>query len=307
MRSRLIINGKLSQNIELRKTIEKYKRTHNFDIRVTWEAGDISALTQEVSEDCERIIIAGGDGSVNEAVDGLMKMPKPPELAVVPLGTANDLAISGKVPIEIDEAFKFALEQSAVPIDVIQMNDNYILNAASLGQAAKVTERTPDFLKGVVGKYAYSLSSLISFFDTSAPVPFVDNLENNNEYIFGYICNGQRCGGGFEIAPKSKIDDGLIDVLLIKKFDLTNIANITFDLWQNNENDYIKRMQVKELYLESKSPMPISLDGEIYSSNKIYLKNIFHALKMVIHSESELLVANKAPSDELTANLELLA
>lgn len=307
MRSRLIINGKLSQNIELRKTIEKYKRTHNFDIRVTWESGDISALTQEVSEDCERIIIAGGDGSVNEAVDGLMKMPKPPELAVVPLGTANDLAISGKVPIEIDEAFKFALEQSAVPIDVIQMNDNYILNAASLGQAAKVTERTPDFLKGVVGKYAYSLSSLISFFDTSAPVPFVDNLENNNEYIFGYICNGQRCGGGFEIAPKSKIDDGLIDVLLIKKFDLTNIANITFDLWQNNENDYIKRMQVKELYLESKSPMPISLDGEIYSSNKIYLKNIFHALKMVIHSESELLVANQAPSDELTANLELLA
>ena len=66
MKYRIIINGKLSQNIELRKTIEKYKRTHNFDIRVTWEAGDIADLTVEVSKDCDRVIIAGGDGSRSE-------------------------------------------------------------------------------------------------------------------------------------------------------------------------------------------------------------------------------------------------
>lgn len=307
MKYRIIINGKFSQNIDLRKTIEKYRRNFDFDIRVTWDSGDIISLAEEVAGKCDRIIIAGGDGSVNEAVNGLMNMKEAPELAVVPLGTANDLAISGRIPVETEKAFKFALEEKALPIDVIQLNDTYFLNAVSLGQAAKVTERTPDFLKGVVGKYAYSLSSLISFFDTSAPIPFVDNLDNENEYIFGYICNGQRCGGGFEIAPTSKIDDGLIDILLIKKFDLTNIANITFDLWQNNENEYIKRIQVKELYLQAENPLPLSIDGEIHSSSKVYLKNAHHALKMVIHSESELLLANESTPVDLREDLQLLA
>ncbi len=307
MKYRIIINGKFSQDIELRKTIEQFKRKYDFDVRVTWDSGDITELVSELSEDYKRVIIAGGDGSVNEAVEGLMGMAAAPELAVVPLGTANDLALSGKVPEETEMAMEFAFTQDAVPIDVIQMNDSYILNAASLGQAAKVTQRTPAFLKGVVGKYAYSLSSLISFFDTAAPVPFVDNHENSNEYIFGYICNGQKCGGGFEVAPDSKINDGLMDVLLIKKFDMTNIANITFDLWQNNENEYIKRMQVKELYLESGRPLPISVDGEIHSSNKVYLKSLYRALKVVIHSESELLVENTVPPSELTEKLKLMA
>ena len=307
MKYRIVINGKFSQDIELRKSIEKFKRDYDFDVRVSWDSGDIAQLASEVSEDCDRVIIAGGDGSVNEAVEGLMGMASAPELAIVPMGTANDLALSGKVPIETEKALEFALKQDAIAIDIIQINDSYILNAASLGQAAKVTQKTPGFLKGVVGKYAYSLSSLISFFDTTAPVPFRDNLENENEYLFGYVCNGQRCGGGFEVAPDSVINDGLMDVLLIKKFDLTNIANITFDLWQNNENDYIKRVQLKELYLEAERPMPISVDGEIYSSNKVYLKSLYRALKVVIHSESELLVQNITPPDELEEKLRLLA
>ena len=95
MKYRIIINGKFSQNIDLRKTIEKYKRNFDFDIRVTWDSGDIISLAEEVAGNCDRIIIAGGDGSVNEAVNGLMNMKEAPELAVVPLGTANDLAISG--------------------------------------------------------------------------------------------------------------------------------------------------------------------------------------------------------------------
>lgn len=289
MKHRIIINGKFSDNYQLRQIIEKLKTMYELDVRVSWESGDISDFCREAADGYKRVIVAGGDGSMNEAVTGLMDIHDPPELAIVPMGTANDLAVCAGMPVELEESFLFAFKQEAVSVDVIQVNDRFIMNTAALGQAAKVTERTPDMLKGLVGKFAYSLSSLISFFDVTDPVPFKDNFENDNEYIFGYICNGSSCGGGFQISPTARINDGQMDILLIKHFDLTNIANVTFDLWQNNENEYIKRFRTDEIYLEAKNTLQISIDGEIYSSDKFYFKCRENALKLVVNSESELI------------------
>ena len=306
MKYRIILNGKFSQHMQLREIIERLKISHDVDIRVSWSAGDMQEFAEEIDRSYERVIVAGGDGSINEVVNGLMKSENPPELAIIPLGTANDLALSARVPLDLEEAFEFAMNKTATDVDVIQVNDRYFLNAASLGQAAKVTERTPDVLKGIVGKYAYSLSSLISFFDTSNPVPFRNNLDTENRYIFGYICNGITCGGGFEISPDSRINDGFMDVLLIKQFDLTQIANVTLDLWQNNENEYIKRFKSNELYLESDRNIQVSLDGEIYSSNKFFFKCLNHSLKMVIGPESQLVAAPEEPDVlEQSAHLNL--
>ena len=306
MKHRIIINGKFSDNYQLRQIIEKLKTMYELDVRVSWESGDISEFCRETAGDFKRVIVAGGDGSMNEAVTGLMEIPEPPELAIVPMGTANDLALCAGMPVELEESLMFAFSQEAVPVDVIQVNDRYIMNTAALGQAAKVTERTPDMLKGIVGKFAYSLSSLISLFDVTDPVPFKDNFDNNNEYIFGYICNGSSCGGGFQISPTARINDGQMDVLLIKHCDLTNIANVTFDLWQNNENEYIKRFRTNELYLEAINTLQISIDGEIYTSEKFYFKCRKNALKLVMDSQSEL-IAEQACHYEQNSNSKALS
>ena len=288
MKYRIIMNGKFADNFRLRDIIERFLSTKDMDVRVSWSGGDLQEFAEEIDDSYDRVIVVGGDGSLNEVVNGLMNLENPPELAVVPLGTANDLAISAKIPVDTERAFEFAIYNTAFPIDVIHVNERYFLNAASLGQAAKASQRTPEMLKGVVGKYAYSLSSLISFFDVTRPIPFRDNLDNDNKYIFGYVCNGITCGGGFEVTPDSRINDGKMDVLLIKEFDLTQAASITLDLWQNNENEYIKRFQTDDLMLESEQPIEVSLDGEAYSTHEFHFKCLPRSLKMVIGPESQL-------------------
>ena len=298
MKFRIIINGKFTNDIQLKRIIEKYKSNYNLDVRVTWDAGDIKEFIKESEVGYDRIVVVGGDGSLNEAVDGLMRLPDAPELAQIPLGTANDLAISSKVPVDMESAFHFPFTKKTHPVDVIQVNERYVINAASLGQAARVTQNTPEFLKGVVGKYAYSLSGLLAYFDTSNPVPFVDGFDNDEEYLFGYVCNGNACGGGFSVSEDAKIDDGLMDVLLIKKFDLSSVANVTFDLWKNNDNEYIKRYRTDSLYIESKLNLAMSLDGELYSNNKFYFKVLPKALNLVMHEDSELLCRNTSQNKD---------
>ena len=293
MKYRIIINGKFADNFQLRRILEMSRNRYDFDVRVTWSAGDVAEFIKETEGKYDRIIVAGGDGTMNEAIDGLVRLPSRPELAQIPLGTANDLAISGRVPIETSEAVNFAFSAKAFQADVTQLNNRYIINAASLGQAAKATHNTPDFLKGVVGKYAYSLSSLLSYFDTTNFIPFQSSNNPKEEYVFGYICNANSCGGGFMISEDAKIDDGLMDVLLIKKFALDNITNVTFDLWQNNDNEFIKRFTTDKFYLEAGQPLPVSIDGEIYSANKLMFQVLPKAVNLVISQESRLLTQNQ--------------
>jgi len=309
MKSRVIINGKFADNRELREVLKSFKSSFEFDVRLSWEAGDLSTFAEEMEAGYDRVIVVGGDGSVNETVCGLMKLPNPPELAVVPLGTANDLATGAKIPVILKDAFEFAFTGSAVPVDVIQVNDHYVMNIAALGEAAKVTRRTPELLKGVVGKLAYSLSSLVSFFDTANPVPFTDKSDEGGSYVFGYVCNGISCGGGFEVAPASKINDGEMDVLLIRQFDFTKAANVTFDLWQNNGNQLIKRYRTSELRLESETPVQMSIDGEVYSSSDLHFKCLNKALKMVIHPEAALITEESDDKDHFNTfgSLNMLA
>lgn len=301
MKYRIIINGKFADNLRLPGVIERFQNTKEIDVRMSSpdRDKDMQKFAEEIDASYDRVIVVGGDGSLNEVVNGLMNLANPPELAVVPLGTANDLAISAKIPVDVERAFEFAIYNTAFPIDVIHVNDRYFLNAASLGQAAKATQHTPEMLKGVVGKYAYSLSSLISFFDVTRPVPFKYGLDNDDKYIFGYVCNGITCGGGFEVTPDSRINDGKMDVLLIKEFDLIKAAGITLDLWQNNENEYIKRFQTNELKLHFEQDTEVSLDGEVYSANEFHFRCLPKSLKMVIGPESQL-VALPKPQNELS-------
>ena len=296
---RVIINGKLSDNKDLRLGLEKKKLQYEINIRVSWEEGNITDLAKE-AQPGERIIVIGGDGSINEAVKGLMESSKRNELAFVPMGTANDFAREVNIPLDLELALDFAFDGKTQAVDVLQVNDEYCLNALSIGQAARVTERTPGMIKDVVGKFAYSLTSLISFFDTKSPVIFRDG-ETENEYIFGYIMNSSSCGGGFNVAPEALVDDGLMDVLLIKKMDLYSIANVTYDLWQDNENDYIKRLSLNELYLEGKETLPLSLDGEVkYLSNKIFVKCLNKKLKVVMPASSPMLKSSQSRGQKVS-------
>src|SRR5712692_3171358 len=159
----LILNGKAAGNNALRTAVARQRAVwHSIEVRVTWEKGDARRFVSEAGE-VDLLIAAGGDGTLNEVVHGLMGLSRDarPVFGVVPLGTANDFATGCEIPRDPETALALCMEGEAVPIDVGKANEHWFLNAASIGFGAEVTATTPPELKRLLGHAAYTVMGAI--------------------------------------------------------------------------------------------------------------------------------------------------
>jgi diacylglycerol kinase family enzyme len=135
----LILNGKKAGRPDIRQAVNTlHDAQHQLDVRVTWEAGDIPRYIDEACErEIERVVIGGGDGSVNEATNTILnRKGKVPALGIMPLGTANDFATSCRIPNEPIESLTLALTGTPVSIDACRANEKFFLNVATAGFGA---------------------------------------------------------------------------------------------------------------------------------------------------------------------------
>ena len=195
---RIILNGKKAGLESVRQAVFAARQSGNVDVRVTWEAGDAERLVNEaITEGCGRIVAGGGDGSVNEIVNALMYVPLQdrPELAILPLGTANDFATACGIPTAISEAIALAQTATAVDVDCARANEHYFINVASGGFGALVTTNTPVALKNFLGGGAYTLAGLVQ------ALSFVPR-EFHHLALFSVVQSGARVtqGGGTRTA-----------------------------------------------------------------------------------------------------------
>src|SRR5436190_23796068 len=162
-RVRLIVNGKVAGNEALRIAVLGQREVgHSIEVRVTWEKGDAQRFASEAGE-VDLLITAGGDGTLNEVVHGLMGLPRKarPVFGLVPLGTANDFATGCGIPRDPGMALALCLEGAAVPIDVGKANEHWFLNVASAGFGAEVTATTSPELKSLLAPVAYTVMGAI--------------------------------------------------------------------------------------------------------------------------------------------------
>jgi YegS/Rv2252/BmrU family lipid kinase len=149
----LILNGKAAGHDALQAAVARQRAAgHSIEVRVTLEKGDARQFVAEAGE-VDLLIAAGGDGTVNEVVHGLMDLSTVarPVLGVVPLGTANDFAIGCGIPRDPEKALALCMEGEGIPVDVGKANEHWFLNAASIGFGAEVTATTPPELKRLLG------------------------------------------------------------------------------------------------------------------------------------------------------------
>ncbi|PTO52215.1 hypothetical protein CWN94_18545 [Vibrio splendidus] len=210
---RVILNGKKANIPELRQAIFA-ARDNDIDlqVRVTWESSDMFRLVSEaICDGVKRLIVVGGDGTVNEAVNALnlFRASERPQLALVPMGTANDFATATGIPNDISGAFELELEGKAFAVDSVRANDRYFMNVAAAGFGAEVTAETPVELKDFLGGGAYTLTGVVKalgFKPYSGTLP-IDKGSFTGEILVGAFCNGRLAGGGQELAPNALIDD----------------------------------------------------------------------------------------------------
>lgn len=285
---RVILNGKKSGLEPVRSAIFAAREHGNVEVRVTWEAGDVGRLVQEgVVEGCQRLVAGGGDGTVNEMVDAVLKLPTDdrPELAILPLGTANDFATGCAIPAEPLAALKLAQSGKTCAVDAGRANNFHFINVASGGFGAQVTTNTPVALKNFLGGGAYTLSGLVQAVNF---VPYQGKLRipdesMKNEVIVGAVCNGRQAGGGQQLAPSALIDDGLLDIVALNNFPKEALGQALKELTTPDINGaYVKRFKVPWAEWESEVEMPINLDGEPIKTRKIRFEVMPEAIQLVL-------------------------
>jgi lipid kinase YegS len=219
-RVRLILNGKIAANDALKTAVVRQRKAgHRIEVRVTWEKEDARRFVSEAGM-VDLVIAAGGDGTLNEVVHGLMDLSRKarPVLGVVPLGTANDFATGCGIPRDPEAALALCLEGEAVPIDVGKANEDWFLNAASAGFGAEITATTSPELKRLLGQTAYTVMGAIlamNVHDYHGTLILPDR-EITGSAPVAIVGNGRQTGGSFQVAPRARIDDGLLDVLVVR-------------------------------------------------------------------------------------------
>ncbi|UFN71267.1 lipid kinase YegS [Vibrio alginolyticus] len=273
---RAILNGKKAGSPELRDAIMKMRNKGvDVQVRVTWESQDMPRLVKEaVDEGIERIVVAGGDGTVNEAASAIIQIEeeKRPELAIIPLGTANDFATAIQVPASIKASLSLAVEGQSALVDCVKANDRYFINVATAGFGAEVTAETPVELKNFLGGGAYTLTGVVKAlgFKPYDGTITIEGGAYQGEMLLGAFCNGRLAGGGQELAAKAMINDGLMDLTLVRPFLPHELPKVIEEINNPSEKgEFVKHTRASWLEIDFPNPLPLNLDGEPYHSRKI--------------------------------------
>ncbi|WP_447553228.1 lipid kinase YegS [Vreelandella sp. EE22] len=307
----LIVNGKSSANPELREAVmAERKAGKEITVRATWEGGDANEFAYKAGDEgFTHVIACGGDGTVNEVVNGLMRVAhdQRPALGIVPLGSANDFATSVGLPLEPGPALEAALSFRAYPIDTVRMTAetngeesvSYYVNMTTGGFGAEITSTTPKMLKRMLGGGAYSLMGALKAWRHQSYRGTLHWQEQQTceSLLLLALGNGRQSGGGQVLAPRAKLDDGRLDVLLVKDFSsVWELPTLIREL-QNfpSEGRYVHYFTAPKLMVTTErddEPWPLTLDGEARHHERFTVEVIPLALNVLLPEECALLSVN---------------
>jgi lipid kinase YegS len=294
---RLILNGKAAGNDALRAAVNQQRGAgHTIEVSVTREKGDARRLVAQAGA-VDLVIAAGGDGTLNEVVHGLMDLPQVarPVFGIVPLGTANDFATGAGIPHDPEQAMALCLEGTATPVDVGKANEHWFLNAASIGFGAEITATTPPELKRVLGPVAYTvmgaiLATNLHLYQGRLVLP---DREVTGSGLVAIVGNGRQAGGGIRVTPRARIDDGLLDVLAVRVIPARALVSAARELQElSPDGEYISYWQVPWAEVRPDEPIPVNLDGEPVRFSRVRYEAVPRAIRLMVPPNCPLLSAH---------------
>ena len=307
----LIINGKSAGMPALREAVSEQRQAGmKITVRATWEGGDAADIAElSGAMGITHVIACGGDGTVSEVMNGLMRLPhdRRPALGIVPLGSANDFATSVGLPLEPGPALAAVKTLNAYPIDVVRVtagagsesDTSYYVNMTTGGFGAEVTSTTPKTLKRLLGGGAYSLMGALKAWRHRSYRGTLhwDDKEENVSLLLLALGNGRQSGGGQVLGPRAKLDDGCLDVLLVKDFrSVMELTSLIRELQSfPSDGRFVRYFTTTQLTLTTQmdnSPWPLTLDGEACCYDHFCAEVVPLALRVLLPDDCPLLSSN---------------
>ncbi len=270
---------------DLAKEILYHLDRAQFDVQIlyTERPDHATQLTQEAIEQSADIIVAvGGDGSINEISQALIGSGV--TLGIIPTGSGNGLARHLRVPLNVAEAISVINQGRTTPIDSVQMNDKFYLGAAGIGFDAEVSEAFAKFgHRGFLSYLIVTMKELPQYRPRTFELS-IDGKKISREAFLICFANSSQFGNDAVIAPTAQINDGYLDVVIVKKFPLYASARIAYQLFNRSfhRSDYVEVLKCKEVDI-TQTNVKAHIDGEpAYFRDGIHLKIVPSSINVLV-------------------------
>jgi lipid kinase YegS len=275
----IILNPPSIEAVEaIRACIEKLREAgHTVHPRLTFEGGDASRFAWKAADrGADLVVAAGGDGTINEVVNGLYEWAdeheggehRLPRLGIIPMGTANDLAGGLGIPSgDPEAAMAIAMAGTAYDVDVARVNGRYFLNVSTGGAGAEATEEASDELKRILGPVAYLITGVRKFVQLKVSrARFTSRGEvlHDGDFLIFAVGNARRTGGGNFITAEADMEDRLLDACIVESMTHLEAARIAPKIRAGNhvDNPHVTYRKVAEMVVESDDDLTVNADGE---------------------------------------------
>lgn len=253
------------------RTIEKYfqKFQIEYDMQITDSPKQATEIAlQGANQGIENIIAAGGDGTINEVLNGIMKSENPEKinLGIIAIGGGNDFVKNLDYPQKIEKQIKILKNCDTKKVDIGKIENHYFINTLGLGFDAQVatTYSKSNLLNGFIGYLIAVLLTLIRCRSYLVKI-FANDKTITKNALFITVGNGKCCGGKFHLTPNAKIDDGLFDFCIIDKISRRKIVKLLPKTIKGEHTNFpvVTMLKGKEINIKSNEDLPVYMDGEI--------------------------------------------
>jgi YegS/Rv2252/BmrU family lipid kinase len=266
------------------------------DALVSSRPGEISDLAERAAREGARlVVVVGGDGSVNEAVNGLLRagVEDPPELAVIARGTGDDFIRTQGIPSSVEPAIDIARTGAPRPVDAGRVEyrtwdggeaSRYFANVASVGMSGAVAQRANATTKALGGRitFFYALTrEFIVWRNTEVTVQVGDETRRGLMHDV-VVANGCYHGGAMKLAPDARPDDGLFDVVLIGDVSKLDFITTAPKLYSGRHVGHpkVEVLRGSTVSVDARVLLPLETDGELLGTTPARFEIVSHAYRV---------------------------
>jgi diacylglycerol kinase (ATP) len=278
-------------------------------LRETESADDAITLAREAAQSgVDLVAAAGGDGAIHSVLHGMMQVwedlatragptgakPLRTGLAVIPMGTGNDLARTLALPLDVEQAVAAIADSQTRFVDVIRIEceegRRHLMNVAAGGNSGAVAEAMTEEMKQTWGAWCYVRGALEVLTDLQ-PYRIDLNLDGRRlgpfEALNVVIANGRTVAGGVRVAPRANPEDGLLDLVLVQNASFLETASVAaeFFLGDYTEHESVVFERARRVELISEPPLSFSADGELITGHRFIFEVLPRALPVVVGPE----------------------
>lgn len=300
-----LVAGKALIAKKLGKIIDEFvKADYEVTVHTTQSSEDVVNVAQYACKSgFDLIVCAGGDGTLSNCLQALMRSEKKIPLGYIPAGTTNDFAKGLRIPKDTMAAVRQIIEGIPVPQDVGGFNDDYFTYIVAFGAFTNITYETSQQIKNLFGHTAYILNGILQLTNIKATRMKIEYGQNviEDDFVFGMVSNTASVAGLFSM-DDFMLDDGVFEVLLIKKpanpLQLQQIIHSLLNMKGDIDKDYIKLFRTNKITFTCVGDEPVSWtrDGEYGGDSRVNTVFNYHkAVSFIVGKEGN---PNFSPDDE---------